>query len=274
MIPVGLQVGVAVPAIGVHAAARLDGLGEGSYRASQLGSLADEALALLFAQDGGGAKAEEPKSATEVLVNAWRLLSEDGDGGRWSETGLTRVDSASQLRALDVLDHPAGRGNMQVLRLSFDLMCLAHPREFKRQLALVEQLQLTNYHLVPQLQLEYAILLFQTGRAAEGDKVFGRLRKIWRESENFVYVPERLRWLRSVDSVSLQTVRAVVGSDYGNRAMARVQEFRNALVPFRPEEHGLREVKPGKRLACHVSFGHNGPFLRPLTAAPAKSTGE
>ena len=245
---------------------------EGSYRASQLGSLADEALALLFAQDGGGAKAEEPKSATEVLVNAWRLLSEDG--GRWSETGLTRVDSASQLRALDVLDHPAGRGNMQVLRLSFDLMCLAHPREFKRQLALVEQLQLTNYHLVPQLQLEYAILLFQAGRAAEGDKVFGRLRKIWRESENFVYVPERLRWLRSVDSVSLQIVRAVVGSDYGNRAMARVQEFRNALVPFRPEEHGLREVKPGKRLACHVSFGHNGPFLRPLTAAPAKSTGE
>ena len=245
---------------------------EGNYRAFQLGGLADEALALLFAQDGGEAKAEEPKNATQVLVNAWRLLSEDG--GSWSETGLTRVGGASQLRALDVLDHPAGRGNMQVLRLSFDLMCLAHPREFKKQLALVEQLQLTNYRLAPQLQLEYAILLFQAGRAAEGDKVFRRLRELWRESENFVHVPERLRWLRSVDSVSLQTVRAVVGSDYGNRAMARVQEFSNALVPFRPEEHGLREVKPGNRLACHVSFGHNGPFLRPLTAAPAKSTGE
>ena len=247
-------------------------LTEGRYRASQLGSLADEALVLLFAQDEGGATTDAPENATQVLVNAWRSLAEDG--GSWSETGLAGVGGASQLRALDVLDHPAGRGNMQVLRLSFDLMCLAHPLEFQKQLALVEQLQLTNYRLAPQLQLEYAILLFQSGRAAEGDKMFRRLRRLWRESENFVHVPERLRWLRSVDSVGLKTVRAIVGSDYGNRAMARVQEFSNALVPFRPEEHGLRDVKPGRRFACHVSFGHNGPFLRPLTAAPPKSRGE
>ena len=125
-----------------------------SYRDSQLGSLADEALELLLAQDGGGggAKAGEPKDATQVLVNAWRLLSEDG--GSWTETGLAGVGSTSQLRALDVLDHPAGHGNMQVLRLSYDLMCLAHPREFKKQLALVEQLQATNYRLAPQLRLE------------------------------------------------------------------------------------------------------------------------
>ena len=113
-------------------------------------------------------------------------------------------------------------------------------------------------------------MLFQAGRAAEGVRAFRSLRGLWRESENFVHVPERLRWLRSGDSVSLQTVRAVLGSDYGNRAMARVQEFGNALVPFRPEEHGLREVVPGKRFAFRVSFGHNGPFLRPVTAAPAQ----
>ena len=245
---------------------------EGSYRIPQLGSLADEALALLFAQDGSGEKTVEPKNATDVLVNAWRLLSEGG--GSWSETGLAGVDGTSQSRALDALAHSAGRGNMQVLRLGFDLMCLAHPRKFKDQLALLEQLQLTNYRLAPQLQLEYAILLFQSGRAGEGDREFRRLRGLWRESENFVHVPERLRWLRSVDSVSLQTVRAVVGSDYGNRAMARVQEFGNALAPFRPEEHGLREVRPGTPLACHVSFGHNGPFLRPPTAGRSKSSGE
>ena len=245
---------------------------EGRYRASQLGSLADEALELLFGQDKGGETTNEPKDATQVLVNAWRILAEDG--GSWSEAGLAQVSTTSQLRALGVLDHPAGRGNMLVLRLTFDLMCLAHPLGFQKQLELVEQLQRTNYRLAPQLRLEYAILLFQTGRAAEGEKIFRSLRRLWRESEHFVHVPDRLRWLRSVESAALKTVRAIVGSDYGNRAMARVQEFRNALVPFRPEEHGLREAKPGKLFACHVSFGHNGPFLRPLTAAPSRFRGE
>ena len=83
-----------------------------------------------------------------------------------------------------------------------------------------------------------------------------------------------LRWLHSVDSVSLQTVRAVVGSDYGNSAMARVREFGNALAPFRPEEHGFRGIVPGRTFACHVSFGHKGPFLRPPTAGPSKLAGE
>ena len=245
---------------------------EGSYRMPQLGSLADEALALLFGQDQDAAAAREPESAIDVLVNAWRVLAEDG--ASWSETGLTAVSGAAQARALDVLGHPVGRGNMQVLRLSYDLLCLRHPGDFTEQLSMVEQLRLTDYRLAPQLQLEYAILLFQGGRAAEGDKEFKRLRRLWHETEDFVHVPERLRWLHSVDSVSLQTVRAVVGSDYGNSAMARVREFGNALAPFRPEEHGFRGIVPGRTFACHVSFGHKGPFLRPPTAGPSKLAGE
>ena len=125
---------------------------EGSYRIPQLGSLADEALALLFAQDQTAAARHEPESATDVLVNAWRVLAEDG--ASWSETGLTAVSSTAQAHALDVLGHPAGRGNMQVLRLSYDLLCLRHPRRFAEQLSIVEQLRLTDYRLAPQLQLE------------------------------------------------------------------------------------------------------------------------
>jgi hypothetical protein len=104
--------------------------------------------------------------------------------------------------------------------------------------------------------------------------VFKTLRQLWRESEHFVQVPERLRWLRTAEGGALQVVNAVTGSDYGNRAMARVQQFGNALVPFRPEEHGIRELRPGFRFSCHVSFGHNGPFLRPLTAHPTSARGE
>ena len=32
----------------------------------------------------------------------------------------------------------------------------------------------------------------------------------------------------------------------------------------------MRDYRAGARFASHVSFGHNGPFLRPVTAGPAK----
>ncbi len=162
---------------------------------------------------------------------------------------------------------------MQVLRLRYDLGALCFPNDFKQQLELVEQLQATNYRITPQLRLEYAILLFQNGRPLEGEKVFRFLRQLWKENEYIVQLPERLRWLRAADRKSLQVVHAVVASDYGTRATARVQEFASGFVPFRPEEHGLRNPKVGTRFSCHVSFGHNGPFLRPVTAGASENAG-
>lgn len=237
---------------------------ETTYRKSQLGTLADQALSLLFNQTPESADKTVPHSAIDVLVNAWKaLVAGEGLG---SGIALSELPQENVTRALEALAHPAGRGNMQVIRLSFDLLCVAQPLAFKLQLELVEQLNATNYRMVPQLRLEYAILLFQNARAVEGDKVFRALRQVWRDSEQFVQVPVRLRWLRSPNSGDLQTVQATSGSDYGHRAMARVQEFANALVPFRPEEFGFRDLKPGLRFASIVSFGHNGPFLRPVTA--------
>jgi hypothetical protein len=237
---------------------------ETTYRKSQLGSLADQALTLLFNQAPENAAATEPRNAIDVLVNAWKALV----AGEGSSAGvsLSEMPALNIAHALEALAHPVGRGNMQVIRLSFDLLCVGQPYAFKAQLELVEQLNATDYRMVPQLRLEYAILLFQNGRSVEGDKVFRALRQVWRDSEQFVQVPARLRWLRSANVDVLQTVQATTGSDYGNRAMARVQEFGNALVPFRQEEFGFRDLKPGLRFACIVSFGHNGPFLRPVTA--------
>ncbi|MDQ3776811.1 MAG: hypothetical protein M3461_21905 [Pseudomonadota bacterium] len=239
---------------------------EAAYRKSQLGNLADQALAILFKQKPVRDQHIEPAHAIDVLVKAWKMLAEAVEYG--SGMDFSDVPEENRVRALEALAHPAGRGNMQVIRLSYDLTSVSHPHAFRQQLELVEQLQATDYRMTPQLRLEYAMLLFQNGRAVEGDRIFRSLRQIWRDSEHFVHVPTRFRWLHGADSEALQTVQAITGSDYGNRAMARVREFGNVLVPFRPEEHGIRDVKPAFRFACHVSFGHNGPFLRPTTAHP------
>jgi hypothetical protein len=242
---------------------------EAAYRRPQLAELADQALQLLMNQ-GPVLRARdiEPANAIDVLIKAWVSLAEGVEYR--SGTALTEIPQANRRRALDVLEHTAGRGNMQVIRLTYDLTCIENPNAFPRQLELAEQLQATDYRITPQLRLEYAILLFQNGRVVEGDKTFRILRRLWRESEHFVHVPDRLRWLRDAGGASLKTVQAVVASDYGHRAMARVQELGNQVVPFRIEEFGFRELRPGARFAAHVSFGHNGPFLRPVTAGPGR----
>lgn len=242
---------------------------EAAYRRPQLAELADQALQVLMNQVPVlRAKSIEPTNAIDVLIKAWASLAEGAEYR--SGIALTEIPQSNRRKALEALEHRAGRGDMQVIRLTYDLICIENPNAFLRQLELAEQLQATDYRLTPQLRLEYAILLFQNGRAAEGDKIFRALRHLWRESEHFVHVPERLRWLRDAGGESLKTVQAVVASDYGHRAMARVHDFGNQVVPFRIEEFGFRELRPGARFAAHVSFGHNGPFLRPVTAGPGR----
>lgn len=235
---------------------------EAAYRASQLSGLADKALSILLQQTSSSrVRTDQPRTAIDVLVLAWQTLAESGQA---VGSSLTEVPEANRIKALEVLAHNSGRGNIQVIRLRYNLLCVTYPFDFRQQLELVEQLQATKP--TPQIRLEYAILLFQDGRAKEGDKEFRVLRHLWLESEHFVEVPERLRWLRGPDGRTLKTVKAFISSDYGMRAMARVQELGAALIPFRPEEHGLRNPRVGMGFTCHVSFGHNGPFLRPVTA--------
>jgi hypothetical protein len=234
-----------------------------AYRASQLGDLADRALNLLLKKTPPEFDEAEPSSPIDMIVSAWKLLAKDRQTQLMS---FGDIAEGSRIHALELLEHPVGRGSMQVIRLRYDLTCATYPFEYKQQLELAEQLQATNYRITPQLKLEYAILLFQNARFLEGDRVFRSLRQLWRENEYFVEVPERLRWLRGADGVTLKTVHALIEADSAIRAMARVREFNSIPVPFRPEEHDLRVLKAGTRLTCHVSFGHNGPFLRPVTA--------
>ena len=240
---------------------------EEAYRRAKLGDLADQALSLLFEHAGSLSDIAEPVDAVDVLTKAWVVIAENVD--RTSGTALSELPERNRNRAIEVLSNPVGRGNMQVLRLSYDLVSATRPFAYRQQMELVEQLESTDYRLSPQVRLEYAILLYQTNRPSEGDKTFRGLRSLWRETEYFVQVPNRLRWLREEDGSQVRTVHAVVGSDRDLRAMARVSEFKNLLVPFRGEEFGIGDVRPGLRFTCRVSFGHNGPFLRPTTATVA-----
>lgn len=235
------------------------------YRVGRLESLARQAVETLFRDSGGGEAraARVPRNAVDVLYNAWAILTEDA-----------HVDEAVVFEALPkeklehaqaVLEDPAGKGNVQVVRLRYEIMCILYPSNFAKQIELIEELQ--GPGALPQLRLEYAVLLYQNSRPVEGNEEFFRLRQLWRERDYVVQVPERLRWL--LDEVGgARTVRAtVISNDFG-RPMAAVREFGNKRAPFRPEEFGQRSAHAGWRFAGAVTFGHNGPLLRPVNAIP------
>ena len=236
--------------------------GEWHYRNIQLNKLADQALNTLLSKAPPVINMVEPTNPIDVLTNAWSILAKGMD--YQSDATLSDLPEKNRIDAIKTLDHSAGRGNMQILHLSYQLTCRTYPYDFGKQLDYLQQLQSIR---TPQMNLEYGILLYQNSRSKEGDRVFKNLRKLWRESEHFVRVPNRLHWLRDRDSKAVKAVRATVGSDLGWRArsMARVREFQNTLVPFRPEEFDQHALRPGFQFSCYVSFGHNGPFLRPTT---------
>jgi hypothetical protein len=239
---------------------------DADLRAAQLGQLGDDALSILFANAAPASGVGAFTSPLDVLVATWRILSSAGVTAL-DET-LAKLPPDAGEMALEILASPAGRGDMHVLKLQYGILSAVRPFNFSLRLGLVENLQATDGRLSPQLRLEYALLLYQVGRAREGDGAFRKLRKIWRENEYFVRVLDPLNWLREGESDKLRTVQAYVSSDQGYRSQALVTEFGNILVPFRPEEFDVRGMRPGAPFRAHVSFGYNGPFLRPTTAGP------
>ena len=237
---------------------------EQSYRRATLGDYADKALDIISRHTLRLGELVEPNNPIDVLTRAWIILAKGVDYK--SGTALSELPEKNRILAVDALAHPKGQGNMQVIRLTYDLICVTYPYDFKKQMYYLEQLQGGDYRRTPQLRLEYGVLLYQNDRPKEGDRIFRDLRRLWRESEHFVSVPQPLRWLRDSANVKAKTVRAFVSSDYGLRSMARVREFQNLLVPLRTEEFSLLNARPGTQFSARVSFGHNGPFLRPVTS--------
>lgn len=237
---------------------------EVQYRRDQLAKMADHALELLFQQPSSLDGAATRSGPVDVLVDAWRELASSFEDHSFFE--LDAIDAKAMDQALRILSDPVGAGNAQVLRLTFDLVIRKDPQSFATQLQLLEQLEVVGYRLPAQLLLERAVLLYQVGRATEGDREFFKLRALWKKSEQYVFVPERLRWLLTPDGRDRRAVDAITASGYGVRADARIQDFNKALTPYRPEEHGMKDPKPGRRFKTYISFGINGPFVRPMSA--------
>ena len=49
----------------------------------------------------------------------------------------------------------------------------------------------------------------------------------------------------------------------GQRSVAKVRELKDAIVPFIPQEFGAEKMRAGAAFKCWVTFGRQGPFLKP-----------
>ncbi|MDZ4819687.1 MAG: hypothetical protein SGJ20_12015 [Planctomycetota bacterium] len=178
----------------------------------------------------------------------------------YSELDEQQID-----RALALLDEiPAGQRKPLDLRLAYELRVHKSPNDFLRQLDLIEEISREPGQLDDQSSLEFAILLYQVGRVAEGSALFDDLRRRIRNSDTFVSVPERLRVLRKLNSADAHICQASFSrvDNYGKQ-WAKVQELGRGEAPFNSYEFNKERMAPRERFQCIVTFGPNGPFLRP-----------
>ncbi len=233
-------------------------------RRFNLGKLADTAMNLLLETASKESVAREPTDEIEALVQAIQALA---TGAKRSEAMvLADYPSANRLRAAELLAIPLLQGNPQAVRLRYALRCVDGPRDFRGQLELLQSLQGGGTVFSPQMRLELALLLQQCDRHHEAERLFRELRRLWREGQHYVEVPERLRWLMTIDGQTRRQVTAKIMPRSEHRQAAKVREMQDIEVLFRPQEFGQEQFGPGANIRGFISFGHNGPFLRPTTA--------
>lgn len=231
-------------------------------RRNALGRLAERAFELLL--ETGGAKDADPDTETGAIAIAVASLGAGVD--RFQGMQLGDLPKGNRETASKLLAAGPIAGNVQAVKLRYMLTVLDNPLDFDLQIELLQSLDGSGPAFTPQMELELAVLLFQKERSHEGDRLFRRLRGLWRRGEHFVEVPTRLHWLLNAAQRERRQVRARVSANADGRAFARVAEFQGVEVPFRAPEFGQERLRPGQMLTAYVSFGHNGPLLRPLTA--------
>ena len=264
-------------------------LGEAKVHREKAGENAIEVLNLVYPEMERNRSAERRFELSRYAEEAFGLLLEAPESARPSDNGdinlviaairalagdlssvvgmsLSDFPPAHRIAAAQILSAPETRENLQATRMLYALRCLDAPQAFEEQLEILERLRAGGYPMSPQQKLELAVLLYQGGRYEDGDRLFRQLRDLWRAGDHFAQVPERLRWLLNQVRSERLLVTARVLPPSGTRSFARVREMRDQGVPFRAEEFGLRQLGSGTDVRGYVSFGHNGPFLRPSTA--------
>ncbi|MBD9653158.1 hypothetical protein IB267_32870 [Ensifer sp. ENS09] len=224
--------------------------------------LAEKAFELLLSSKGEATV--DPDSETGAIAIAVAALVHGI--GLLQGIELEMIPKDNRIKAAELLAAAPIAGNVQAVKLRYLLTVLDRPLDFDLQLELLQSLQGSGPAFTPQLELDLAVLMFQQNRAFEGDRAFRKLRMLWRRGEHYVEVPPRLHWLLDVTRQDRRQVRARVAPGTEGRAYARVVDFQNIEVPFRPGEYSIDQRRPGAMLSGYISFGHNGPLLRPLTA--------
>lgn len=231
-------------------------------RRNALGRLSERAFDLLL-EHGGAANGD---SDTEVGAIAIALSRLAAGVNKLQGLRLSDLPKENRVEAAALLAAPPIAGNVQAVKLRYMLTVLDQPLAFDLQLELLQSLQGAGPVFTPQMELELAALLFQMDRPHEGDQLFRRLRGLWRRGDHFVEVPTRLHWLLDSARNDRRQVRGKVKTNSDGRAFAQIADFQNAEVPLRAAEFGEQLLRAGSPVAGYVSFGHNGPLLRPLTA--------
>jgi len=232
-------------------------------RQNELTRLANRALGLLRSQN---AKREIQRLAKlgnpfGALAEAWNVLT----NGLSDDFGhdLHELPKENVQEALRILEEAPGKSNWMLLRFRYDLTCVSNPLEFAHQVRLLDELEGTGYRMPLQIQLEHSILLHQEGRHMEANRKFRQLRRDLRQFDAIVEVPQRLFWLRATREGGKRICDARVVESFGVKAMAKVRNLKDELVPFIPQEFGVQNMRPGFVFKCCISFGRNGPFIKP-----------
>jgi hypothetical protein len=198
-----------------------------------------------------------------IVAAAWLELRagvSPGDLLTLDNLGDERID-----RALSILEEiPAGKQSIMDIRLAYDLVAVRFPYDFRRQLALIESIIIESPRTDFQTRLEFGILLFQVGRVPEGKQCFDDLRRELRQTEAFVVVPDRLKLLRKQGVKDPQVCTAVVVEERDVRSWAAVQDLKRERVPFIAREFDRVRMPERQRFQCLITFGPNGPFIKPV----------
>lgn len=236
-------------------------------RQGRLRELIDQALAILV---GADATAEIDRLCGSgnpfgFMARACAILGQQLAAD--VEASLAGIPAEVLDRAIAVLsDEQIKDRNWAILKLQYDLIAARHPRDFQRQLEILDELEGTQYRASAQEQLERAILLHQVGRHPEGNEAFADLRRRLSRTEALVKVPHRLRMLLDVHGRPRTCAARVVAEPMGYRAQAEVLDLKRVKVPFVAQDWGVRQKPLGEKFYCSIIFGPKGPMAKPPVA--------
>ncbi len=173
-------------------------------------------------------------------------------------------------RARDqLLGVPDVRRSWRWLHFYYTLISELEPHRFSARLEVLEQLDQTDYIWPLQERFEYAILLHQLGRHAEGKREFEGIREGLRERSSSLRVPRELRFVLSADSgfsQPLKTEMVVASTTRIDRNVWGIpQGWGHTRVPFRLHMFPYDRVTPHQVIPCCIQFTFFGPQAVPVT---------